>query len=146
MSMEQTARNFFEACEGGKGWKTCRAFCHDDATFSCQAPTLDDIQTLEDYTEWTKGILGPIPDGHPELMAFATDAGRPRVVAVATFHGTQTGEGGPVAPTGRPVATDYVYVMDFEDEKIRHMTKIWNDQVALRQLGWAEPATEPTPT
>jgi hypothetical protein len=27
--------------------------------------------------------------------------------------------------------------MDFGGDKIRHMTKIWNDGVTLRQLGWA---------
>jgi hypothetical protein len=32
---------------------------------------------------------------------------------------------------------DYVYVMNFEDGKIRHMTKIWNDGFALKMLGWA---------
>ena len=31
---------------------------------------------------------------------------------------------------------DYVYVMDFENGQIKHMTKIWNDVVSLRQLGW----------
>jgi hypothetical protein len=27
--------------------------------------------------------------------------------------------------------------MDFDGDKIRHMTKIWNDGITLRQLGWA---------
>jgi len=27
--------------------------------------------------------------------------------------------------------------MDFDGDKIRHMTKIWNDAITLRQLGWA---------
>jgi hypothetical protein len=27
--------------------------------------------------------------------------------------------------------------MDFDGDKIRHMTKIWNDWITLRQLGWA---------
>jgi hypothetical protein len=27
--------------------------------------------------------------------------------------------------------------MDFADGRIRHMTKVWNDGWALRQLGWA---------
>jgi putative spermidine/putrescine transport system permease protein len=31
----------------------------------------------------------------------------------------------------------YVYAMEFDGEKIRHMTKIWNDAHSLRQLGWA---------
>jgi hypothetical protein len=34
-------------------------------------------------------------------------------------------------------SADYVYVMDFDADKIRHMTKIWNDGITLRQLGWA---------
>ena len=40
-------------------------------------------------------------------------------------------------PTGQSAAADYVYVMDFDGDKIRHMTKIWNDGITLRQLGWA---------
>jgi hypothetical protein len=27
--------------------------------------------------------------------------------------------------------------MDFDGDKIRHLTKIWNDGITLRQLGWA---------
>jgi len=42
-----------------------------------------------------------------------------------------------VPPTGKAVAADYVYVMEFEGDKIRHMTKIWNDAQSLRALGWA---------
>jgi hypothetical protein len=30
-----------------------------------------------------------------------------------------------------------VYVMQFDGDKIRHMTKIWNDGFSLKQLGWA---------
>jgi hypothetical protein len=29
-----------------------------------------------------------------------------------------------VPPTGRAVEADYVYVMEFEGDRIRHMTKI----------------------
>jgi hypothetical protein len=28
-------------------------------------------------------------------------------------------------------------VMQFDGDKIRHMTKIWNDSISLKQLGWA---------
>ena len=137
MSNEQTARAFFEACETGKGWEACRTWCHEGATFSCQADALADTTTLAGYTEWMKGLLGPIPDGRYELSAFAMDPERGTVVAAAVFHGTQTGAGGPVAPTGKAVASDYVYVIAFDGEKISHMTKIWNDVQALRALGWA---------
>ena len=50
--------------------------------------------------------------------------------------GTHTGAGGPVPPTGKQVEADYVYVMAFDGDRIRHMTKIWNDAVSLKQLGW----------
>ena len=84
-----------------------------------------------------KGLLGPLPDGRYELKSFAIDAERPAVSAFAVFRGTHTGDGGPVPPTGKSVAADYVYVMEFGGEKIRHMTKIWNDTQPLRALGWA---------
>lgn len=133
----QSAREFFEVCETGKGWEVCRDFCQPDASFSCQCDALAEITTLEGYTEWTKGILTPIPDGHYELKCFALDEDRNCVAAVAVFHGTQTGPGGPPEPTRKTVATEYVYAIQFSGDKISHMTKIWNDGYALRQLGWA---------
>ncbi len=136
-TMRDTAERFFDACETGKGWEVCRQFCHPDATFSAQAGALADIDTLEGYTEWMKGLLVPVPDGRYDLRFFAVDQAHNNVAAYAVFHGTHTGSGGPVPPTGKAVEADYVYVMDFSDGRIRHMTKIWNDGVSLAQLGWS---------
>ncbi len=133
----EKARSFYDACETGKGWEECKKYCHSDATFSAQAEALAEINTVEGYTEWTKGLLTPLPDGHYELKFFAEDEERDCVAAFAVFHGTQTGPGGPVDPTGKIVATDYVYAMKFEEGLIRHLTKIWNDTISLKQLGWA---------
>jgi predicted ester cyclase len=94
------------------------------------------MKTIEEYTAWTKGLFTPIPDANTEVKFLAEDAERSTVAAYAIFKGTQTGPGGPGEPTGKSVATDYVYVMEFEGEKIKHMTKIWNDVYALRDLGW----------
>jgi len=58
-------------------------------------------------------------------------------VAEAFFAACETGPGGPVPPTGRHTSTDYVYVMQFEDDKIVHMTKIWHAGLAMKELGWA---------
>ena len=133
----ESARQFYEACETGQGWDVCKAFCDPDATFSAQANALSEISTLEGYCEWTKNILTPIPDGHYELKFFAADEAGESVTAVAVFHGTQTGQGGPVPPTKNTVATDYVYHMVFDGDRIKHMTKIWNDSFCLEQLGWS---------
>jgi predicted ester cyclase len=136
-SITETAEQFFVACETGKGWQACRAYCQPDATFSAQAGALADVNTLEQYTEWMKGLFTPLPDARYDLKAFATDDARQIVMAYAVFSGSHTGEGGPGSPTGKTTQTDYVYVMEFGGDKIRHMTKIWNDGFALNELGWA---------
>ncbi|MFC3613345.1 ester cyclase [Lutimaribacter marinistellae] len=137
MTHYETATAFFEACETGQGWDSCKVFCHEGASFSCQADALAETTTLADYADWMKGLLTPVPDGRYNLTAFAADEARGTVVATAEFQGTQTGEGGPVPPTGKSVVSDYAYVMQFDGDKISHMTKIWNDVHALRGLGWA---------
>jgi predicted ester cyclase len=137
MSMKQIARDFFEACETGEGWSVCKQWCNEGATFSAQADALAEVSTIEAYADWMKGLLVPIPDGHYELKSFAADDERGNVTAAAVFHGTHTVDAGNGAPTGNSVAADYVYVMDFDGDKIRHMTKIWNDVHSLKQLGWA---------
>lgn len=137
MTALETATAFFEACETGKGWNTCKGWCGAGATFSCQADALSETTSLAAYCDWMQGLLTPVPDGRYVLTAFAMDEKRQTAIATAEFHGTQTGEGGPVPPTGKTVVSDYAYVMRFEGDKIAHMTKIWNDVQALRGLGWA---------
>ena len=135
-SILNQAKMFFEACETGKGWDGCKAYCHPEATFSSQTGVLAEIDTLEGYSEWMKNLFTPLPDGRYELRFFAEDKERNCVAAYAVFHGTQTGPGGPVEPTGKTISADYVYAMQFEGDRIRHMTKIWNDTISLQQLGW----------
>jgi predicted ester cyclase len=135
-SMQEAAGQFFDACDTGKGWDACSGFCHSGATFSAQAGALEGVDTLEAYTEWMKGLFTPIPNGSYEIRSFAVDEDRNNVSAYLVFSGTHTGDGGPVPPTGNAVSTDYVYVMEFDGDRIRHMTKIWNDVATLQQLGW----------
>ena len=136
-SITATAMAFFDAVDTGQGWEACSAYCHPDATFEAQAEPLAEITTLPDYAEWMKGMMSVVPDGHYEMKSFATDLERQNVAAYAVFHATHTGEGGPVPPTGKSTSSDYVYVMEFDDGKIRQMTKIWNSGMALKDLGWA---------
>jgi len=53
-SITTVAEAFFEACETGKRWEVCSAYCTPDATFSAQAEPLLAIGltiTLADITE-----------------------------------------------------------------------------------------------
>ena len=136
-SITSIAEAFFDTCETGKGWEGCRAYCAPDATFSAQAEPLLELRTLEQYTKWMKGILTVLPDGRYEIKSFATDEARNNVAAYAVFHGTHTGQGGPVPPTGRSTSTDYVYVMQLEGDQIFHVTKVWHAGLAMKELGWA---------
>ena len=132
-----TARAFFEACEAGKGWSACSAWCTPDATFAAQAEPLADVKTLQQYTDWMQGLMGVLTDATYEVKSFATDAERNNVCAYGVFTGTHLA-GGPCPPTGKTVSTDYVYVMQFNgDGRINHMTKIWHSGLALKALGWA---------
>jgi predicted ester cyclase len=131
------AKQFFEAIDTGKGWEACRTCCTPSATFSAQAEPLAEIRTLEAYAEWMKGLMSFMPDGRYVIKSFATDNERNSVCGYGVFSATHTGEGGPCPPTGKSTNTDYVYVMEFADDKIRHMTKIWNAGWAMRELGWA---------
>ena len=56
-SIKETAEEFFDACETGKGWDGCVPYCHTGATFAGQTDALAGIETLEAYTEWMKGLL-----------------------------------------------------------------------------------------
>jgi hypothetical protein len=71
--------------------------------------SITEIATLAGYTDWMRDLLAPIPDGHYELKSFSADEGRAVVTAFA----------------------------DFDGDRIRHMTKIWNDVQSLRALGCA---------
>ena len=132
-----TAMAFFEACETGQGAAGIAPYSQAAATFSAQSGAIADIATLAGYADWMKGLLGILPDGAYELTGFAEDTARDTVVASAVFTGTHTAEGGPVPATGQAAQSDYVYVMKFTDGKVSHMTKVWNDGWALKQLGWA---------
>ncbi|WP_120078612.1 ester cyclase [Aurantiacibacter odishensis] len=137
MSINSDALAFFDACETGKGWDVCKQWCRPDAVFTAQADALAEITTVEGYTEWMAHLLEPLPNMSYELLAFGGDEATGTFVAAAVFRATHSGEGGPVPPTGKAIASDYCYVFRFEDGRIAHMTKIWNDGYAMREAGWA---------
>jgi len=136
MSIRDTALAFFDACETGKGWDVCQQYCSANAGFAAQADSLAEVATLEEYSNWMAGNFGPMPDASYEMLSFGVDEDRGSVCAAATFKATHSGDGGPVAPTGKSTASHYCYVIEFRDGKVSHVTKIWNDAFAFRELGW----------
>ena len=72
-TITSVARQFFEACEAGRGWEVCRTYCTQDASFAAQSEPLADVKTLRDYCDWMKGLLTFMPDGRYAVKSFATD-------------------------------------------------------------------------
>jgi hypothetical protein len=136
-SITVVAKQFFEACESGKSWEVCQAYCMPSASFSAQSEPLTDVRSLRQYTDWMKGLLSFMPDGRYVVKSFATDDDRNSVCAYGVYSATHTGQGGPCPPTGKNTTTDYVYVMDFTEDKICYMTKVRNAGWAMTELGWA---------
>src|SRR5262249_22218568 len=68
-SITETARAFFDACETGKCWAVCSAYCQPGASFAAQAEPLAGMQTLEQYTDWMKGMLVVLPDESYEVKS-----------------------------------------------------------------------------
>ena len=53
-SITEIADEFFVACETGKGWEACKAFCTPGATFAAQAEPLAGVKSLNQYCDWMK--------------------------------------------------------------------------------------------
>lgn len=133
---KETAMAFFQACEEGKGWAVCKEYCTDDASFSVQASPLQGISTIEGYSDWMAGVFTFMPNAAYEIKSICTNDDSSHVSVFAVFTGTHSEEGGPVPPTGKSMTTDYVYVMELSEGKVSHLTKIWNSEEALKQVGW----------
>ena len=124
MSIMDSAVAFFEACETGKGWEVCSAYCAPDARFSAQAHALDGVETVEAYTNWMRDFMVSVPDGTYEVIGFGEDKSRSVALVYAIFSGTLPASDNSPA---RPIKADYVYSLSFENGKIVRMVKIWND-------------------
>jgi hypothetical protein len=139
MSAFENARKFFDACETGAGWAGCAQYVAEGASFAAQSEPLAEIETVAAYCDWMAGLIAqPMPGAGYELHSSAYDEDTGTALFFASFHGTHTGEGGPVPPTNRETHSHYVYALTMNgDDKVERMVKIWNAPWAMKELGWA---------
>ena len=126
------------SCDKAEGWEACKAFCVPGATFHCQSETLKDIKTVEGYANWCSWFATCCPSVSYTNNAITWDGAMSTAVYYSTYHAKHTvqGEGAP-PPTFQQTNSEYVYfIRTNADGKIVHMTKLWNDQWALHELGW----------
>jgi len=139
MSAFDNAKKFFEACEAPEGWAGCRQYVVEGAPFFAQSGPLTEVNTVEAYCEWMKG-MGTVtaPGASYDLHAASYDEDTRTALFFATYNAKHTGEGGPVPPTKRETHSHYVYAITMNaEDKVEKITKIWNASWAMRELGWA---------
>ena len=138
MSAFENAKNFFAACDALEGWAGCQQYVADGASFVAQSEPLVDITTVEAYSEWMAGFSTiTTPGATYDLHSSSFDEETRTAVFFATYHGTHSGDGGPVPPTGKETHSHYVYAITMNsDDKVESMVKIWNAPWAMRELGW----------
>lgn len=138
MSAFEVATRFFEACEKPLGWEGCVEYVAESASFTAQSEPLAEIDTVEAYCEWMKAFGTVTASGATyELHCSSYDEATRSAMFFATYHATHTGDGGPVAPTGKQTNSHYVYILKMgDDDKVAEMTKIWNAPWAMKELGW----------
>ena len=135
-NIKDVANSFFENCEKGMGWDVCKDYCLEEASFSSHAQPLLEINSIEGYANWMQGVCTILPDCSYEIKSVTVDEENNHISFFAVFSGTHTAEGGPVAPTGLKGEVDYVYALEFQEDKIKHLTKIWNPHYFNKQIGW----------
>ena len=140
MSAFEIAKKFFDACEAPLGWAGCAAFVEPDATFEAQSEPLVDLSTVAGYAEWMKAFGTVTAAGASyELHASSYDEDNRIALFFATYHAIHVGEGGPVPPTNKQTHSHYVYAITMSaNDKVAHLTKIWNAPWAMRELGWMD--------
>ena len=118
--MLDVAEKFFWPCDEGKGWEACKEYCHTNATFKTDADTLIHLDRLEDYVEWMKDAHSMLANTKFEIKSIAEDKKRGMVLLYAIIYADNI-----LGEEPQPIETDYVYAMKIEENKIKHITKIW---------------------
>jgi hypothetical protein len=73
------------------------------------------------------------PDYHEELHELIAEG--ERVVAHIAISGTQTGQWGPLPPTGRHVRFDEIVILEIRNGTVHKQRGVVDNLAALRQLG-----------
>ena len=87
----------------------------------------------EGIRRMVEGAWTAFPDYHEELHELIAQGDR--VVVHLTISGTQSGQWGPLPPTGKRVQFEEIVILQIRDGKIRRQRGIPDNLNALRQLG-----------
>jgi predicted ester cyclase len=106
---------------------------HSQATLWIQ------IRSLAEFKRYLQDDWAGVPDGKTMLRFLVAEGDL--VALYCTYSGTQTGQWGPLAPSGKPVEFDFSGVFRMAAGKIAELWITWDNLAVLAQLGQVLPLT-----
>ncbi len=99
----------------------------------CQATPWVEIRSREDFKRFLQQDWAAVPDGHitPRFVIAEGDY----VAIYCTYAGTQTGQWGPIPPSGKRFELDFGGVVRLAGGKIAELWITWDNIAVLAQLG-----------
>ncbi|MCZ6754618.1 MAG: nuclear transport factor 2 family protein [Gemmatimonadetes bacterium] len=99
------------------------------------------VTSLDEFKAFLHQDLAAVPDARQEVNAIFSGGGW--VAVHATYRGTQDGQMGPFAPSGRAIELSFIGLLRVEDGLIREILVEWDNLAMLTQLGhWPPPGGE----
>lgn len=95
------------------------------------------IENLDQFKAYLEQDFASVPDSVQTVNQIF--AGDDRVAVHATYVGTQQGELGPFAPSGRRFEVPFIGIARIEDDKIAEIWVEWDNLNSLVQLGHFPP-------
>ncbi len=104
----------------------------------CQATPWVNVRGREDFKQFLRDDWQGVPDNKvfPRIVVVEGEY----VAFFNTYSGTQTGQWGPLPPSGKRVEIDIAGVVRIAEGKIAEMWVTWDNVTLLNQLGLAPPA------
>ena len=99
------------------------------------------VNSLAEFKAFLKADFSAVPDS---VMKIDVIFGNDQFVAMrALYGGTQSGQMGPFAPSGKYFELPFIGILKIENGKISEIWVEWDNVYALQQLGHLDLAEEP---
>jgi predicted ester cyclase len=103
----------------------------------CQATPSIEVRSLDDFKRFLQDDWRGVPDGQSQVQFLIADG--EFVAFYCTYSGAQTGQWGPIPPSGKRFELDYSGVFRIGGGKIDEMWVTWDNLAVLAQLGHLPP-------
>jgi len=105
-----------------------------------QATPWIQIRSLNEFKRFVRDDWSGVPDGQTTVRFLVAEGGF--VALYCTYTGTQTGQWGPLSPSGKRFELDFSGVFRITGGKIAELWITWDNLCLLTQLGHMPPVQD----